>query len=216
MSSHEPAPSTPMVSFPGNLAHPILTIDCPLALEAKSWIDVPAGARAKVRYGASGQGGGQVTYGKYIGHVMSGADWLLIRKDGVAEIDTRVTIAFKTTSTPDSYLLDGVFRGLLDLAQKQGNETAGREGDRALEDFLEGKKPVGSWQVVLSVRFEGAQPVPSGDSSWLPKRFEIAAKAYPEFKTLLRQQFIAVGTIEVRDEPRYPPTSISLSLFGEK
>lgn len=135
------------------------------------------------------------------GGVLSGADFLLVRPDGVLELDGRITIRAK-----DETLIDAVYRGLIDLETHFGPEHAGRSGGNteaavsaAYSQFVEGEFPVDAFPLELSVSFETNtgpwSTEEAEDSTWTkPSQARHRGNVW-KYAGLVRRQFSAFGSI---------------------
>ena len=177
--------------------------------DPKEAIDVPGGFRLHVTYT-----GGKVkiclqgarTEAWVDGVVISGADWIQIREDGVAVFDARLTLARSTQDntlnvdepanrnfvtgrppTPDDFVMYAIIEGVADLGV-----SAGASGQLDSERWT---KEGGSIPVVLPVRFEASGPA----VNWGSPRFRALANNYPKYARLVRNQCIAEGDVTVRD-----------------
>jgi hypothetical protein len=148
--------------------------------------------------------------------ILSGGDWVLIQKNGVARFDARVTL-----KTHDNVLIDAVFTGVVDLAEAvPALRGRGRDlGADVYAAYLRGRPQVTDLPVALSVRFEAAgQPYlrPGEDGSWIEKsRYARQRRNFPRYERLVRGLFIARGTVTLDDKPRWPPIAISLKIFEQ-
>lgn len=162
-------------------------------------------------------------WGGISGTVLSGADFLLARLDGVLELDGRVTIR-----AADQTLIDATYWGIVDLEQDwldpnmRHNRSVPAVSTRApLEaatspaylDFLAGKLH-GKLHVNLCVRFETntgpwASSAEKEDTTWTrPSRLKHERNVW-KYRALVRQQFIGWGTItfkKARDGLATPET----------
>jgi len=148
------------------------------------------------------------------GKILSGGDWVLIQKNGVAKFDARVTI-----KTDDDVLIDGVFSGEVDLAAAVPKAAAAAKdrGRAVYQAYLDGKPEVKDLPVTLAVRFEAAgEPYtrPGEDKSWIDKsRYARQRKNFPNYQRLVRGLFVARGHVTLGDDKRWPPTEIDLRIF---
>jgi len=148
------------------------------------------------------------------GKILTGGDWVLVRKNGVARFDARVTI-----KTDDDVLIDAVFSGDVDLAAAVPSLRArARDVGAAVYDaYRNGTPEVTELPVALSVRFEAAeQPYlrPGEDDSWIEKsRYNRQRKNFPKYQRLVRGLFVARGNVTLRPEKRWPPREIALRIF---
>ncbi|MFG0253615.1 MAG: DUF3237 domain-containing protein [Rhodopirellula sp. JB053] len=84
--------------------------------------------------------GGEVTGEKVQGTILpAGGDWLLMRSDGIAEVDVRLTIR-----TDDEALLNVHYHGMADL------------GENGFEEFMAGRAPVPGTALRIFPRFHVA------------------------------------------------------------
>jgi hypothetical protein len=140
------------------------------------------------------------------GSVLSGSDWVTIRKDGVAVFDGRVTI--KTT---DGTLIDAVVGGAVDLRDRSKQELQAPTADPrspAYDGWLRGAlvQPVST---VLSVRFEAA----SATKSWAANTIRAASEGFWKYERLVRGQFVAVGTVDTQKASYSPVSAVSLDIY---
>ncbi len=190
----------------------VLTIDIAegqlTCTDPKEAVEVPGGFRLHVTYT-----GGKVKIGllehdgseNWVdGTVISGADWIEIREDGVAVFDARLTLARSVLdnvlnvdepanrnfvrerpSTPDDFVMYAIIQGAADLGEPTG--TAG------LLDAEKWAKDGGSIPVAQHFRFEA-----SGRAvNWGSPRFRMLGNNYPKYARLLRNQCIAEGDVNV-------------------
>lgn len=143
------------------------------------------------------------------GEVSSGWDWVMLREDGVALFDARVTmmltVANPVAGKPSLRVpVDGTYRGVVDLglaALGQFRNPSGAGGP---------PQPV---SVHLAVRFEA----PSGAliADWVKAtsygtQVEVFQKVY---ERLVRRQFIGVGNVWLDKSTRYwPATRIAVDV----
>jgi hypothetical protein len=103
---------------------------------------VPEGVRLNVYVT-----GGTVSGPRVSGHLRPvGADWLLLRRDGVGMLDVRTTI-----ETADGALLYVTYPGIIDL------------GETGYDDFLAGRLPPPGTPIRMTPRIQTAHP----DYMWL-------------------------------------------------
>lgn len=172
-------------------------------------IDVPGGFRLHVTYT-----GGKVWiclptqddsgYGVE-GAVISGADWIQIRGDGVAVFDARLTLAKSTQdnvlnvdipadrdfakrqrAAPDDFMVYAIIGGVADLGAR-----ASKDSPLSATEWAE---YTGEIPVALPVRFEA-----SGRTvNWGSPRFRALGANYERYQHLLRNQCVAEGTVNVK------------------
>jgi hypothetical protein len=149
------------------------------------------------------------------GKIASGGDFMLVRKDGVIDMDGRVTIC-----AADKSLVDAVYRGSIDLAtvaHERHKDLSGNGIYRALQlgefDFKEDvltKKPV-PLTLALSVAFETANtPEATGDGSdmsWVKGHYRATSANYWRYGTLVRRSFMAIGTLALQKPTLEKPIS---------
>jgi uncharacterized protein DUF3237 len=204
----------------GLAPHKFMTLASDLLLERDSIIETDRGLRLKLDYGKKGTAtyfpaapvliNGTMT-AQIDGEIASGADWVTVRRDGVVEFDSRITLRFEMVKDDkdERYLIDGTFQGVLDLGPE------GATDDEIFLNFVRGVQPVKGFKVAFSARFEGSSGPPRGrDASWVPKRLKNAAKYFDTFRPLVRQQFNTTGFVTVEQGPYYPPKTLSLNVFG--
>ena len=86
--------------------------------------------------------GGTVNGPKLSGRIRPvGADWLIVRSDGIGTVDVRATI-----ETDDEALIYVTYGGVLDL------------GENGYQNILEGKMPPSGTAIRTAPRFETAHP----------------------------------------------------------
>jgi len=86
--------------------------------------------------------GGEITGPKVFGKVRPvGADWLTVRRDGIAALDVRAT-----AETNDGALLYITYNGIIDL------------GESGYEDFLKGVAPPSGVAIRTSPRIQTSHP----------------------------------------------------------
>jgi hypothetical protein len=98
---------------------------------------VPEGIRVNF-YVAGGTATGPKVFGKFR---PVGADWLVVRRDGMAALDVRTTI-----ETNDGALIYVSYTGTIDL------------GENGYEDFLKGVPPASGAAIRISPRFQTSHP----------------------------------------------------------
>lgn len=209
-----PNPPPAMTMAPDSRLYLELTTD--LSVDPTAVIDTSEGIRLRISYAS---GSGKLRYyakegdAPLTGVLLSGSDWALVRTDGVALFDSRVTLSFDTEDGP--YLLDSTLSGMVDIGE---HAPKGLSDSEIFDMFVRGADPsVTEWYVAFAVRFEGSSgPMPGDDTSWLPKHLASSIKQFPLFRPLLRQQFSAIGAISVRPGPYYPPTKLDLTVVGKK
>jgi hypothetical protein len=200
--------------------HRFMTLNSDLLLERDSIIETDRGLRLKLNYGEKGKAtyfpvspvqiDGKTTT-QIEGKIASGADWVTVRRDGVIEFDSRITLRFEMANDDkdDLYLIDGTFQGVLDL------DHGGATDEEIFFNFVSGAQPLKGFNVTFSARFEGSSGPPRGrDASWIPKRLKNAARHFKTFRPLVRQQFNATGFVAVEQAPYHPPKELSLSVYG--
>jgi hypothetical protein len=148
------------------------------------------------------------------GEIVSGGDWILIQKDGVARFDARVTI-----KTEDHFLIDAVFSGAVDLVAAVPSLRVAdvRDLGRAVyERYERGGPEDKELPVRLSVRFEAAEKPslrPGEDDSWIKKsRYAKQIDLFPRYQWLVRGLFVGRGAVTLGDDKRWPPRSIWLRI----
>lgn len=86
--------------------------------------------------------GGTVTGPRVSGKLRPvGADWLTLRRDGIAALDVRVTM-----ETNDGALIYVTYPGIIDL------------GENGYEQFLQGASPASGIAIRISPRFQTSHP----------------------------------------------------------
>jgi len=118
------------------------------------------------------------------GNVVAGSDWVLLRDDGVAVFDARIT--FRSTE-PNGHVFDGELSGQVPLSAF--GDTFPIKSPTNLKE-LGGPVPVS-----LPITFETSQPAPPGAS----KAIDLAATHFRVFAELARDQFLAKGTIVIKE-----------------
>ena len=117
------------------------------------------------------------------GHVVTGNDWVLLRDDGVAIFDAKIT--FEATA-PGRHVFDAILSGRVDLANRGWKRPI-----RSREDL---KMLDGSFHVNLPIEFETSQKAPD----WASDPIKLAGKYSDHFADLAKNQFVAGGTIEAK------------------
>lgn len=166
------------------------------------------------------------------GGVLSGADFLLARLDGVLELDGRVTIRAK-----DDTLIDATYWGLVDLERDWVNPVLQFERpvpadvpkkgvpqeaatSPAYLAFIQGQLD-GELRVHLCLRFETntgpwASSAESEDTTWTrPSRLKHERNVW-KYRELVRQQFYGAGTIRFERDPNglTTPKGIKLDVLA--
>lgn len=155
------------------------------------------------------------------GEILSGADFLLVRPDGVIELDGRITIRAK-----DETLIDAVYRGLIDLQKHFGADGAERSGGKteaavsaAYASFVEGEFPLDVFPVQLSISFETNtgpwSTEDAEDSTWTkPSQARHRGNVW-KYAGLVRRTFSGFGTIKFgMQSGRVPhPTAIDFDII---
>jgi hypothetical protein len=205
---------------------------CTLSADPNTVIETDDGLRLRISYGDKSE---VLYYAKeddpkpIPGKVLSGADWTLLRSDGVMIFDSRITLKFSRPKNDDydydvvdvddvdscvPYLLDCTLSGMTDLAEvvKLGGEKTDEE---IFDTVIRGKYSGRHWPLSLKARFEGsAGPPPREDTSWLPKSLQRAGAEFPLYRQLVRQELSAYGEVEVEEAPYFPATKITLTMWG--
>ncbi len=178
------------------LFDPCFTIQCERAgivpLPASK---VPGGTRLRVSYR---DGVVKPLKGTIVpeirGLVLSGGDWILVREDGVALFDMRLTLGSHR---------DDVVVKVDDRSRREFNAgTPPPKNDFLLNALVTGMAPLGgsdgevkdgAHPVALPVVFEGAGPL----ETWTKPRFRELSATYPEYAKLLAHQCLASGAITI-------------------
>jgi hypothetical protein len=174
------------------------SVDADYETDPNSTIEVPSGVRMRAQF----RRGGSVVLAGLPGAIRSGEDWILVRKDGVIELDARVTLAFapdggKAVDPPYS-LIDLTMRGIADLVGPFGDD-----GTAAFRGFKRGRAT--TLDVAGSIRFEVADREQAGlDPTWIPHQV-FDNEVFANLVQLVRQQFLLTAEIDVADD-RYSPT----------
>jgi hypothetical protein len=205
-----------------------------LEFESGAVIEAPEGLRLKIKYADYAAGGPAAQNPWKVdakagpchqagawpsalppdsGRVLSGGDWVLVRRDGVIVLDARVTLGFPAKTDPtDVYLVDMTLKGTIDLARSFNTVPA-----NAFDWFVAGSKACSAHDVIGSARFEAADIAAAGsDTTWLPEHLLKSSQRFPDFAPLVRQQFLAVGTVKVASQKYYPPSQIDLEIWGRQ
>jgi hypothetical protein len=143
------------------------------------------------------------------GKVLSGGDWMLIRSDGVALFDARVTLR-----GGEGFLVDALFSGAWDL-QNAVRESTPSEG--LYDHFKRGVGPDDTEPpIALSVRFDVAgspSSNPGEDRHWLEKsRYGEQAKQFKNYQRLVRGVFVGIGRLRLRQGQSWPLDSIAFDV----
>jgi hypothetical protein len=143
------------------------------------------------------------------GKVLSGGDWMLIRSDGVALLDARVTLR-----GGEGFLVDALFSGAWDL-QNAVKEKTPSEG--LYDHFKRGVGPDDlAPPIALSVRFDVAGSPsnnPGEDRHWLEKsRYAEQAKQFKNYQRLVRGVFVGVGRLRLKHGQSWPLDSIAFDV----
>lgn len=143
---------------------------------------VTGGYRLQLTYGDGITFKGRTTNGEtLIGKVVAGTDLVLLRDDGVAEFDAKITFQ---ADEPRHHTFDGELRGRVDLRSIGFSNRIRNKTD--LEKLNK------SLFVTLPIQFETADPnVPPGGP------FAEAAKNATPFADLARHQFLAMGQFNI-------------------
>jgi hypothetical protein len=212
------APISPQVTTSNGVNFALkkyVTLTCDLTAERGAVINGQEGMRLKVKYESSASSVvlANSTYGAS-GAIKSGGDWVFVRNDGVIFVDARVTIAFEESGTKAVALVDATMKGSIDLCKTFG--FAGSDGEKAFEEFKNGVTDpalrLGTsfyHQLVGALRFE----VGSGED-WAYDNIRQTKKHFNDLRPLVRQQFLAVGTVTVQKVPRYDPKQIVIEAWG--
>jgi hypothetical protein len=162
------------------------------------------------------------------GTVASGGDFVLVRTDGLIQLDGRVTI-----KAHDDSLVDALYQGSIDLSQHQQQREVAklRSYDRdastsTFQAFRDGTYRFannGKIPVFLSVSFETANlpsVLDSGDNqdlSWVNQRYRATGDNFWRYAPLVRRQFVAKGVLTL-DNPQpkrwISAGSIALDFFS--
>lgn len=123
------------------------------------------------------------------GSILSGIDWALVRTDGVASFDARLTLSAKTGGDGD-FLIEALMSGAVDL-------------DPTAPHTIEaGRKTYGAWKsggladaipLALGVRFEATGAAPPDASAEYKRKVE----HFPRFMRLTRCQCLALGELKL-------------------
>jgi hypothetical protein len=148
---------------------------------------VPGGYRIQVTYGPEVTFSGKTSEGEqFEGAVVTGTDWILLRDDGVAVFDGKIT--FRATK-PGVHVFDADIDGRVNLKPIGGGGAPIRDA--------QGWKSLGAsrkaLKVALPIAFETTSVVPPDAS----RRIAEAAENGKLFVELAKHQFVARGTIEV-------------------
>jgi uncharacterized protein DUF3237 len=151
------------------------------------------------------------------GEVMAGADFLLIRPDGVIELDGRLTLCAK-----DETLIDASYAGLIDLDPTVHGDVASTGSEdvaqvsNAYQQFVEGTNPRREFPVELFMTFEtstGPWSTEDGeDSAWTkPSRDRHKGNVW-KYRQLVRRQYLGIGKIQFRKLPNKLPQPHSIEI----
>ncbi|WP_044250475.1 DUF3237 domain-containing protein [Rhodopirellula sp. SWK7] len=114
--------------------------------------------------------GGEVIGERVNGKILpAGGDWLLMRNDGIAEVDVRLTIR-----TDDEALLNVHYHGMADL------------GENGFEEFMAGRAPVPGTPLRIFPRFQ----VAAENYLWLNRLACVGiGEAHVDFATESKMKF---------------------------
>jgi len=204
-------PGGQLVQHPSPLAHLVGTIDADYETDLDSTIDVPSGVRMRATFT-----GGQVEIlGKpnpHQGTVRSGGDWILVRRDGIMEFDSRITLAFAEDGAADKprFLVDVTVRGMADLMN-----SFPVDGEAAFRAFLRGTVGNHKVHMVGSIRFEVADVEQAGlGESWLPKHLKFDKAKFRGLVQLVRQQYLVTAEVETRPGPYCPALKTHMHIWS--
>jgi hypothetical protein len=147
---------------------------------------VPGGYRIQVTYGPTVKFSGRSSEGEsFEGEVVTGNDWILLRDDGVAVFDGKIT--FKANA-PREHIFDADIDGRVDLTSiGESQPIRDAQGWRSLGI------PRRALLVALPIAFETTDAVPPNAA----KAIAIAGQNGCLFAEFAKHQFVARGTIEV-------------------
>jgi hypothetical protein len=146
---------------------------------------VPGGFRLQVDYGREVSFRREKTNSvpAFRGTVVEGNDWVLVRDDGVAVFDARLTLQ---TKEPLAHVFDAMMTGRILLTRFGWTKPIGEVSDLQALD--------GELNVTLPIVFETSIDASAG----LSKAIQRAAKDASHFAALAADQFFATGQITLR------------------
>lgn len=172
------------------------------------------------------------------GKTLGGGDFILVRSDGVVELDGRFTLR----AEPDDTLIDVVYNGLIDLTEYVEEHPPG-EGEwqgsgmdrnlaceartsKVFEDFTMGRarlryrdKKGPLLPVQCGIIFElatGPWSDSAGeDTSWMKDRYRALQENVWRYQVLTRHRFEGVGHINFEDGVP-APKHISIDVYGPR
>jgi len=126
------------------------------------------------------------------GNFIDWTDWVIVRRDGVAEFNGRATIATDDLGDDGNRvpcLIGVTFSGVVDLRDySESPERITLEEIKADAEGVDGATFADKFAVKLSVRFEGGRRPPS----WAAEEYQ-PQRAQWKYRHLFRGQFLACG-----------------------
>jgi Protein of unknown function (DUF3237) len=117
------------------------------------------------------------------GSIVSGSDWVLIRRDAVASFNAQLTFRLE-----EGFVFDALMSGVVDLApgKRQGAERTAVYN--RWKDISYTKL-----QVALPTQFEAAGP----KENWIARKYKDLSAQFDRYGYLVLHQFIAIGSFTV-------------------
>jgi hypothetical protein len=140
------------------------------------------------------------------GEILSGSDWAIIRSDGVAEFNGRLTLRSKDE---DHGLLALAAAGPVDmLPDVSYSGSSPSQGLQAVLNAIQGDS-LKDKSVVIAATFDAAGEA----QSWAPRRMKDAADGFWKYKPLTRAQFAAVGKLTFGKSAASSITSVRYDFY---
>ena len=137
------------------------------------------------------------------GSLLGGSDWAVIREDGVAQFNGRLTV-----KTDDGFLIGVTVGGVADLRLGAGAPRRSML-DSGKSLFDEWRKGVGAnqFKAVFAVAFDAA----GASQSWAGTAYDYAASFW-KYQRLTRGQFLANVTLDVDDGAFSPLKEVTMDI----
>lgn len=159
------------------------------------------GRRIQALYRAADRNAHNVSSERLRGFIQSGGDFMLIRHDGVLELDSRLTIC-----AHDGPLIDMVYRATVDLIPLFGGNAK-----RKLLDFNADQSTDISLRAHVSFETASGPYLSEGeDVSWVKKRYSQNLERAKRYEPLARNVHLGVGKLSFRGNL---PSAIELEVF---